>query len=347
MLIFNIAKIISQLPLNNVYKLAKTLRNKHKIYVFLLTNTLIVLLLINSTNQKNTIFTKQFLYGDLDTKTIFQTKKKFLFNFEIKNTHLEFFLEQRPDFQTIFILGNINQLSHFINLMLKLSTLKLLSKNIKVILCSDPSSFKTRSFLTINLDFNSNKNKIRYNFLERFTPNSDVFFFFQNFYEIESMFQANMLDQKFNDVFQNKIFLSIKNDKKSLTDFCVLIRHLMNLESHSLGFYYYLPSNSGYFSAFVILRIIFFILFNEFDFEISSFNLEISDLMIICTSYFRPLFIFLLLKNKKNNLIFSSIYVLFLSFNWGMLFVFFVWVKQIFTIILCESLAVYKLKFLT
>lgn len=340
MWILYITLIISKLPFNKIYKTIKTFRRKYKLLILLLTHLLIIIYFIKLPKKENIIYTKQFLYENLEKKELFKERNKFIFNYKIKKESIEFFIkEDINDFQTIHIFGNFNQINEFFNLMIELSKLKYFPRNLKIILCSNPKIHKIRSFLIINLEFSINENILKYNLFDRCTPNSDLLFFIQKFYYLKYKFLPFILNTKFYDLIQNKINISILNNKESLNLFSTTIRFIMNLESHSLGSYYYLPGNKGHFSLYYIFPIFFLIYFNEFDSFEESFNFifNLKDLIIILFSFYKPIILFIFLNKTGLNLIAASIYLFILSFNWGILFIYLIWIKQIIKLLINYS----------
>ena len=330
-IIIQLATHLYALPFRTFYTNFKKYRSKHKSIFIITTNILILLLLISPISENYTFYTKQLLYGSLDVNRIYNQSLETIFEKKIEGKKIIYFNKPSPDFHTIVINGQIKQKNEFSKLMVQISKLKAVPRNIKIILHTQQHrETRIKSFLTINLDINE-RNILKYDLLDRCTPNSDVFFFLMEFFDVEYQFKLQHLYRKFKDVVQNTINIEIKNDQESLKEFSTILRHLMNLESHSLGSYYYLPSKGGHRALLNISIIILFVFLNEFDQLEKRFRIFFVDLLLIFISFYWPVVLFMMWKNKGWAVIFTSCYFIVFSFNWGLVFIFGLWIIQIFT----------------
>lgn len=335
MLIIKILKLISQLNIQKRVNHLFVNLKRNKKTSFLILNFLIFFSLCCITPFKDKIYTKQFLFEEMDEKQMQSDKINNSFKYKIYENIIEFYLNEDYDFQSLILTGQQEDSHLFVQIMHEISKFKNIPRNIKIRLFNGKICENTSfGFIYLNIKENRNTEKLFFEISRRTTTNSDLFFFLRQFYDISYNFCFKDFFypfSHFSQINQNSLNLNISKDKLSINKFIKVIRYLMNLESHSLGNYYFLPlkNKREYIFIIQIIPAFLFISINELIFKDSlAFEIDFWSILCIILSFEWPFFLFFLLKNEGIMKIMSFVYVIVFSFNWGLIFIFFMWFFQ-------------------
>lgn len=197
------------------------------------------------------------------------------------------------------------------------------------------------SFLELNVKF-SEESHYRPSFFKNLQPNSDIYYLVTQFFKTK--FSYKIQDFLFNKFYKNVNFidLEIGYERSEIIKFLYFLNTISNLDSHSLGNYYYIPINDKCIS---ILEFIPFIALLMLYLALESINNENYNCVDLwCVYLLFPCWCFFYINRSGYQLLCLLFYFFCINFKFGIVFGILILLKCLIVSILERIGAINKIK---
>lgn len=207
------------------------------------------------------------------------------------------------------------------NIKSKIKSLRIKPKSIIFSESETRESYFVKIYIT-----ESKKSSVCIRPLRRFQPNSDILYLAKKLFNVKLKFSFWDI---INNQIENLIEIDLEHNSNHIEELAKLARYYMNIDTHSVGTYYYIPIydsllRAEQFAPFIISMVIY-----------SSFNINlnidiISSALILLMFHFAPFICFLLISSK-HFFIYAILFSI-MNFRFGFSYCLLYCLKEIYTL---------------